>query len=63
MKIELNGGRYSDIAEIRTESLAVLDQHLETGIPETLPAVTATVGPVRKPQTWTALKKTIPTFN
>ena len=49
MKIELNGGRSSDIAEIRTESLAVLDQHLETDIPETLPAVTVALGPVRKP--------------
>jgi len=45
MKIELNGGRSSDIAEIRTESLAVLDQHLETGVPETLPAVTVALGP------------------
>jgi len=50
MKIELNGGRSSDIAEIRTESLAVLDQHLETGVPETLPAITVALGPVRKPQ-------------
>jgi len=63
MKIELNGGRSSDIAEIRTESLAVLDQHLETGVPETLPAVTVALGPVPKPQMWTALKKTIPTYN
>jgi hypothetical protein len=63
MKIELNWGRSSDIAEVRTESLAVLDQLLETGIPETLPGVTATVGSVGKPQTWTALKKTIPKFN
>jgi hypothetical protein len=64
MKIELNGGRSSDIAEIRTESLAVLDLHLETGVPKTLPAVTVTVAlsPVRKPQMWSALKKTIPTY-
>jgi hypothetical protein len=63
MKIELNGGRSSDSAEIRTDSLAVLDQHLETGVPETLPAVTVAMGPVRKPQMWIALKKTIPTYN
>jgi hypothetical protein len=63
MKIELNGGRSSDIAEIRTESVTVLDQHLEMGVPEQLPAVKITLGPVRTPQMWNALKKTISTCN
>lgn len=55
MKIELNGGGSSDIAEIRTESVAVLDQHLEMEVP----SVKITPGPVRKPQMWNALKNTI----
>jgi hypothetical protein len=63
MEIELNGRRSSDIAEIRTEMLAVLEQYLETGVPETLPAETVALGPVRKPQMWTDLMKTIPTYN
>jgi hypothetical protein len=63
MKIELNRGRSSDIAENRSESFAVLEYYLETGVPETLPAVAVALGPVRKPQVWIALKKTIPTYN
>jgi hypothetical protein len=50
MKIGLNEVRSKDIAEIQVESLAVLDQHLETGV---------ALGPVHKPQMGTALKETM----